>query len=303
MANWLLVRLTQSSSWIGALIGIYVFTDLTPIQPADIQVVATSGDKSSPRRSNSAQPSGGTPPDTASDSSKWTIRIGAGALLVPDFAGAKTYRITPLPSVEVSYKRLATASVSDGLNVALLRTGSFRAGPTLRYRFGQYERDARRDLRGLDDVSGAVEAGTTFIWARSGFGVRGYAGWDLGTGHKGGVAELSAFATKAFRLGARRVIARVGPKVTFASARYFQSYYGVDAGQAAASGLTPYRPAGGLERVGIDGSITYPFARRWAFTLVAGAAELAGQAGRSPRIRVRGSKQQAILGSFLTYSF
>ena len=281
-----------------------MIADLPPIQLADTQIVLTTSGTTASRPSATDAPSTDEmQADTRSSSSNWTIRVGAGALAVPDFAGAKTYRIAPFPSVEIGYKRLVTASVSDGLNVALLQTSNFRAGPTLRYRFGQYERDAKRDLRGLGDVSGAVEAGTTLTWTRPGFGLRAYAGWDLGTGHKGGVAELSAFASKTIRLGAGRVIfVRVGPKFTFASARYFRSYYGIDAKQAAASGLKLYRPDGGFERAGLDGSVTYPFARRWAFTLIGGFAKLAGQAAHSPRVSERGSRQQAVLGTFLTYS-
>lgn len=271
--------------------------------PVQVALVQTAD---GPTGAERAAPPQTIPDPTAAPTARgpdWSIRIGAGALVLPDFVGAKTYRIAPLPSIDIGYKGLVTANVAEGLNVALLRSAHFRAGPTLRYRFGQYERDAPQGLHGLGDVSGAVEAGASFTWERSGLGIRGYAGWDLGTGHKGGVAELSAFAAKRVQLSFQRTLfARVGPRVTFGTARYFQSYFGVDARQALASGLTPYRPNGGLERIGLDGSVTVPIDRRWAFTLLAGASVLMDEAADSPRVAARGSRRQGILGTFLTYA-
>ena len=48
-----------------------------------------------------------------------------------------------------------------------------------------------------------------------------------------------------------------GPRVSFATDGYFDTYYGVNAQQSAASGLSRYDPGGGMELVGIGGAITW----------------------------------------------
>lgn len=247
--------------------------------------------------------SGQNAPD-APEAPTWSIKVGGGAFEVPAFAGAQTYRVIPLPFVEIGYKDLVTASVFDGVTLAIIRTSSVKAGPTVRYRFGQYERDARKGLKGLGDVDGAVEAGGTLDWERGAFGGHLYAGWDVGTGHKGGVADASLFASGRVPLSRRhQLFVRVGADATLMSAQAMRAFYGVDEAQSSTSGLAVYRPAGGVERVGISSSATLPLSSRLAFTLTFGPARLVGDAARSPRVRERGSRWQATLGAVLAYSF
>lgn len=264
---------------------------------APIEAVAQVADESAPAINGKG--AAGAP-----ETPTWSIKVGGGVFVVPAFAGAQTYRVIPLPFVEIGYKDLVTASVFDGVTLAIIRTPSVKVGPTVRYRFGQYERDARKGLKGLGDVDGAVEAGGTLDWERGAFGGHLYAGWDVGTGHKGGVAEASLFASGRVPLSRRRqLFVRVGADATLMSARAMRAFYGVDDAQSATSGFAAYRPAGGVERVGISSSATLPVSSRLALTLTGGPARLIGDAARSPRVRERGSRWQATLGAVLTYSF
>lgn len=48
-----------------------------------------------------------------------------------------------------------------------------------------------------------------------------------------------------------------GPRATFASKDYFKTYYGVDAQESAASGLSEYNPGGGFKSAGFGGAINW----------------------------------------------
>ncbi|TGT32123.1 MipA/OmpV family protein, partial [Mesorhizobium sp. M4B.F.Ca.ET.169.01.1.1] len=72
--------------------------------------------------------------------------------------------------------------------------------------------------------------------------------------HNGFVADSTAAAfcdiTPTVRISG-------GPRVTFASSNYFDAYYGVNATEAAASGLSEYHPGGGVKSTGLGGAITW----------------------------------------------
>ena len=49
------------------------------------------------------------------------MRLGAGALVVPDYVGSNSYRVLPLPSVDIAYRDFVTASVQNGIAVSVVR--------------------------------------------------------------------------------------------------------------------------------------------------------------------------------------
>lgn len=238
-------------------------------------------------------PSGGPP--------GWTVGLGAGAIVTPDFRGSSTYRVRPVPAL---IARHGDDFVLSGLEASYrpFRAGPWSAGAQARFRFGQRERDNRVALRGLGGVSPSVELGGFIGYGRGPVTVKASVSQDVAGGHGGQVAALSAAYSQVLRrTAAGPVLLGGGPSLTWASSGFNRAYYGVDAGQAARSGLAYYRPGSGLESAGLSANLIAPLSRRVTLVAIAGYDRLLARAADSPRIRERGSRDQATVGAFLTY--
>ncbi len=229
---------------------------------------------------------------------EWSVSVGAAAFAAPAYEGADTTKLRVLPTLDVRYGDLAFLSFRDGLGANLIRSGTLRAGPVVKYRVGRDESDDSA-LRGLGNVDGTVELG--------GFLRYGLGPVELGAelrqgvnGHEGTVGELSARWSTALsptvRLG-------VGPEVAFADAQFMQSYFGVDARQAARSRLRRHDPDGGFYRIGVGGFVGWSVAPGITLGLNAGVARLLGDAADSPIVKDRGDPTQFVLGTSISYRF
>jgi len=245
--------------------------------------------------SHAQAPPGGGPP------SGWSVGVGAGVITSPAYRGASTYRARPIPALSV---RRGDDFALSGLEASYtpLRAGPWTAGAKARFRFGQRERDNQVAMRGLGDVSPSVELGGFVGFGRGPVTLTAALAQDVAGGHGGQVATLgAAYSVPLRRTAAGPVLLSAGPSVTWGSGKFNRSYYGVDAGQSARSGLAPYRPGAGLESAGLSANLIAPLSRRVTFVAVAGYDRLAGEAAASPRVRGLGSRDQGVVGAFLTY--
>ena len=245
-------------------------------------------------------PAPGGPP-SGPPSAGWSVNVGAGAIISPDFRGASSSRVLPIPALVIRHGR---DFVLSGLEASYtpLRSGPWTAGAQARFRFGQRESDNPVALWGLGGVSPSVELGGFVGYGRGPVTLKAAVAHDVAGGHGGQVATLgAAYSVPLRRTSAGPMIFSAGPSVTWASGKFNRSYYGVDAGQSARSGLAAYRPGSGLESFGLSANLIAPLSRRITFVAIAGYDRLAGKAADSPRVRQRGSRDQPTIGAFLTY--
>lgn len=80
-----------------------------------------------------------------------------------------------------------------------------------------------------------------------------------------------------------------------------QTYFGIDAGQSARTGLARYNAQGGILSYGVGGTVIRPLTTRSAITLFSSLENLGGEAGNSPLVEERGRRLQFMLG--IGYSF
>lgn len=239
------------------------------------------------------------------------ISIGAGALFAPSYLGDDAFQLSALPAIRVVSRDIAVASVEDGLRINAIRAGGWRAGPLAQYGFGRDEDgegvfkvagDDTDDLLGLGDIDGAPELGGFVSYDIGRFNAQGAVRQAIG-GHRGLIGEVSVrYQERLDRFGPP-VFVSVGPEARFVSEDYMQSYFGVDAGQSARSGLSAYDADGGLLSVGLAASATVPLSRRVALTATARYDRLGDEAAESSLVEERGSPDQASAGLFLSYRF
>lgn len=231
----------------------------------------------------------------------WSVDVGAGGLVSPEFRGASDYRVRAIPALNI---RHGDDFAVTGLEAAYtpFRAGPWQAGAQARFRFGQDEDDDPVALRGLGGVSESVELGGFVSYGEGPFRVKASLAHDVLDGHGGQVATLGATYSGVIargRAGPARLT--LGPSVTWASARYNRAYYGVDARQALRSGLAPYQPGSGLESAGLSANLVAPLSPRLTLIGVAGYDRLLGDAADSPRLQRSGARDQGSVGVFLTY--
>jgi outer membrane protein len=226
-------------------------------------------------------------------------RIGLGPQLVPSYPGAKSVSIRPL--IDVSRARgdetFAFEAADEAAGFPLLRRGKLSLGPSIGFEGSRTASDVGAPLR---KVGFTVEAG-------------GFAQYQLATpvrlradvrkgigGHRGVIATLGA---DYIRRDGDRWLFSLGPRVTLADDRYQRAYFGVDAVDAAATGLSRFDAGAGLQAVGATAGMTRQFTPRWGIYGYAKYDRLVGDAARSPIVRGFGSRDQLSGGVAVTYVF
>ncbi|MEP9401646.1 MipA/OmpV family protein [Sphingomonas silueang] len=230
----------------------------------------------------------------------WSVTIGAAPVLSPAWQGSRDMALSIFPDLRVNYGDVLFASVPDGIGWNAVNADGWRAGPLVKIRFGRDERDGGSPfliaggsdaLEGMGNIRAAGEAGGFVEKTLGPWRLRGEVRQGFG-GHRGLVGDASA----AWRVRQGRTAFSIGPRLTAASGNFQRTYFGIDAGQSARTGLARYAPGGGLVSYGVGGSVVRPIDRRQAVTLFTGLDRLAGPAGDSPLVRERGRRTQFTLG-------
>ncbi len=234
-------------------------------------------------------------------SGDWYVSVGAAGFVGPKFEGAKHNKLQFSPLISLGKQGPAPrfASRNDNPAFALLDTGTFRAGIVGKFVPSRDSSDGS-ELKGLKKVKWGAEAGgfvevypTDWIRARAEVrqGIRA---------HNGLVADV---AVDAFTDIAPDLRLSGGPRATFATAKYMDAYYGVDAKESAASGLDRDNPGGGLKSVGVGGALTWQATKNLSTSSFVEYTRLKGSAADSSLVRERGDKNQLVIGLSATYRF
>lgn len=230
-------------------------------------------------------------------SGDWYLTVGVTGMVAPSFEGSKEYMLSALPLVSLGKvgPEARFASRNDNISLGLIDDGDVRAGLVGKIIFG---RDSEDEIEGLSDVDWGAEAGGFFEfyptdWMRARAEVR-----QGIRSHSGVVADLAIDAFYDVTPGVRL---SGGPRVSFATADFFDTYYGVNAQEAAASGLGEYDPGSGIESTGVGGAVTWKATDRVTASVFAEYARLMGPAADSTIVKERGSPDQVTVGLSTTY--
>ena len=227
------------------------------------------------------------------------IRVGIGAQLVPAYPGADGHSIGPVVDVSLSRgsKPFGFEAPDESFGPSLIKTGGLEIGPALNFEGSRTAKDVGADL---DKVGFTVEAGAYVQYAFSEkFRIRTEARKGLG-GHEGWTGQ--AGADYVARDGDEWLFS-IGPRVTWSNARYHRAYFGVTPAESVRTGLAAYSPGGGIQAVGATAGFLTQITKKWGIYSYAKYDRLIGDAGRSPVVRVHGSRDQLSGGLALTYPF
>jgi outer membrane protein len=229
----------------------------------------------------------------------WKLIVGATGMMAPDFEGSKDwmFEVSPIISIGKAGPEARFTSRNDGISFSLYDNGRVRAGATGKIIF---ERESEDDLEGLDPVRfGGELGGFVEVYPTDWLRVRGEVRQGIRS-HSGVVADI---AVDAFQDITPSVRVSGGPRISFASADYFESYYGVNATEAVNSGLSQYDPDGGIKSVGFGGAYDWKTTEKLTTSVFAEYSRLLGPAADSSLVEERGSPNQFTLGVSAAYRF
>ena len=233
------------------------------------------------------------------------VMLGAG--FGSDYEGSDDYGGMPVAMLQLNWQGYYIQARGPSLKVNVIPAENFDFGPTLSYGGGRdddVEDDKVKLLREIDD---SVEAGLFAEYRipnqadpryEVSFGLD--ASKDVGDGHDGTQIAVSA--------GYRRpvlgdLIWSMGLSATYADDNYMESYFTIDADNAARSGLARFDAEGGFKDVGLSTSLSYNFAESWRVTGMLSYTRLIGDAADSPVVADRGSENQLFGGLAVGYAF
>jgi MipA family protein len=234
------------------------------------------------------------------------VTIGAGAGVSPDYEGSDDYEAVPLWNLRVGdlhHPATFIQLLGPRLISNLLPHDHWRLGVA-----GQFirKRDDVEDDR--VDALRSVDA-SVLVGLIAGYDLLADPQRDLVLEVEGrqDVANDNGFlGTIRGRYGSPlaeqwRLDALV--ETTWASEDYMSSYFGIDAGDAARSGLDQFNADEGFKDIAFGGSLTYRFFEHWSATGTATYTRLLGDAEDSPVVEDRGDENQIFGGVLVNYRF
>jgi outer membrane scaffolding protein for murein synthesis (MipA/OmpV family) len=242
-------------------------------------------------------------PSEPMSSDGWHFTVGAGLLSLPEYPGASDRKFEPIPLLGASNGRYFIGTVPEtntplGIGAYLYKDSHWQLAALLSYDFIQ-PRDQSDDarLQGLGDIPRTAHAGLFSSYTLDWFTAKGSVMTDILGKHEGTVATLGLAGTyrpvDALALSA-------GPGLTWGSSQYNRTFYGVDLGQSARSGLPEYTPGAGVASLNVSVKADYRLSRQWNVGATVIAAKLRGDVGGSPIVE---KKTQVTYGVFSSYRF
>lgn len=217
---------------------------------------------------------------TSAGQSEWQYRLGAAVIAAPRSIGSSKTRYLAVPTFEVKYKDLFFIDPIKGIGVQTKPAEGFTASAALGISLDSRRAKDDRRYQGLGDIKEApavilgleYELGDAFV--STGLKSR------LGSGTRRGTIVDADLGYNI--LATREALLSVGATVRGMDRTYARNFLGVSATQSAASGLTQFNAGSGIQRAGLFAQVVYRVSDDWTAFSRLEAAQLRGDAGRSP---------------------
>jgi outer membrane protein len=224
----------------------------------------------------------------------WSLIVGAGAIYQPEYEGSDKFEIAPVPFVVFTYGEWLAIDPT-GITITALEHDGFALAAKVGYEGGRDEDDADR-LNGLGDIDFAATVGAKASYNWNGFEL--YAAVDQTI--DGSESLIGTFGVEYQAPVTERLILGAGVEAVVANDKHMEAYFGVNAAQAASSGLPEYEAEAGLKRVNVSASAIYMLSENWLVRGEAGLGILTGDAADSPIVE---EKLQPSASLFVGYKF
>ncbi|HTH73189.1 MAG TPA: MipA/OmpV family protein [Trinickia sp.] len=220
---------------------------------------------------------------------KWRIRLGPSASFQPRYDGSSRYHVLAGPSIDIRYRDRFFLSTGEGIGMNVLTGPNWRLGIGAAYNLGRRAADDLEHLNGMGNINPAPSLRLVGEYAVSKsfpLVIRADVRRSFG-GDNGWIGDLGAYMPMP---GSSEKFAWfAGPTMTIADSRYMNSWFGVNATQAARSGYRRYDASAGIRSVGFGVSASLTVNKHWIFSADGAFQQLVGSAAHSPITQTRAS--------------
>lgn len=225
----------------------------------------------------------------------WRTILGVASEVQPVYDGARAYRISGGPVINIHYRDIAFLSTGEGLGFNFLRGDHYQVGMGVTFDLGRKEKDDLRNLRGMGDISAAPVGklyGTWVLSRKFPLILRIDARQFMG-GAQGSVGDAAVYLP--LPGSSKRFVMFAGASITMATHHYLQTLYGVTPAQSAASGHPVYEiPHAGTSAAGVGFSATQFVTDHWLLNLDAALSQVRGSPAHSPLVEARTQRVLAL---------
>ncbi len=231
------------------------------------------------------------------------LSAGPGMVLAPHYPGASGRHLQPYPYVDGQIGDSISFDSENGVRLTLLSLEGLEAGLAAGYRAGRATHNMPKALQSLHGVDESITLGGFANYSIGPFSLDIEGLRDAVPGRKRQMLEIEAALNIPFGDPANREGVSIGPYLEIASNGFQQTYFGVDAEQAADSGFRPFYPKGGPLMAGMDLEGSLRLNQRWSLAGFVNWGRMLSDAARSPLVRQGGAVKQLSSGLFLVYDF
>jgi outer membrane scaffolding protein for murein synthesis (MipA/OmpV family) len=229
------------------------------------------------------------------DLPRWRTILGAAAEVQPVYDGARAYRVSGGPVINIHFRDIAFFSTAEGLGFNFLRGDHYQVGLGLTYDLGRKETDDLTNLHGMGDIAPAPVAKLYGSWVLSKkfplilrLDARQFIG-----GAEGAVGDAAVYTP--LPGSSERFVMFAGPSITVGTRQNLQTLYGVTPEQSLASGHPIYTIShSGTTHAGVGFSATKFIGQHWLLNLDAAISQIRGAPSRSPLIEARTQRVLAL---------
>jgi outer membrane scaffolding protein for murein synthesis (MipA/OmpV family) len=229
----------------------------------------------------------------------WRNIFGVAADLEPVYSGARAYRGSGGPIIDIHYKDVAFFSVGEGFGYNVLHGDHYQVGIGLTYDLGRRDEDDLTNLRGMGDIPAAPVAKVYGSWVLSRkfplilrLDARQFMG-----GNQGAVGDAGVYLP--LPGSSERFVMFAGPSITLATRHYLQVLYGVTQQQSLLSGHPVYDiEHSGTVSAGVGFSATKFLGRHWLVNLDLALSQIRGDPAHSPIVEERTQRVVALSFSY-----
>ncbi len=223
--------------------------------------------------------------------------VGAAVVATHEYQGSDQRSTLVIPLLDYQWASGWFAGVTNGIGYNFSDSRQLQYGLRLTADKGRRESRAHA-LGGMGNIHAAAEGGAFFNYSLpQGVFLTSSIRYGAGADRKGLVVDLGAGYLAEL---APRWHLGVGAAITLANAHYMQSYFGVNATQAAATGYALHAASSGARDLRANTALTYSVDPRTSVTAALSVSRLLGDAKDSPLTRKRTSGS-AVVG--VTYAF
>ncbi len=193
------------------------------------------------------------------------------------------------------------------LTFNVLDNEEFQFGPVLNYRFGRDDDVDDKVVKRMDEIDDTIELGlmAAYVWRNKANPRHRFIAsieWlnDVGDEYNGWLAMAGARywypINKPFDV-------MIGLGTTYGNSQFTDTYFGVDSGDAARTGLSQFDAGSGFRDVNVPVSVVFHYSMNWHIAAGVKYFRLMNDASDSPITDDRGSQDQLIAGLGVAYSW